>query len=475
MKAIIRCCCPCCLRGEPEEKARVKVSYDDEKSPNHTEESVRLLKPDEQPEDAIKENEETVKKDDDTPETNHNEEDEDSPKNRTRDILEMTKENSEDDGSEVVEYVDENGRRVRRIVKKTITTTISIRSGSSGDGTNNVKTETTEITVGGNGQDKNSVFQPRKLQERDVFLDFDTTPKAREERLINFEVKGEAFPKHDVKTVENKGYTTTITTGSPGGKTEGNSYSSVYKRTVVTKTIGGPENRSVVEHSTTSSRGEGEQPIWVVKKEKSKFDVPEWMEESKSPEEKRKNPELSDISVQLKYPGGYKSQMKEPDEKANESKIRPAVATREKPDISILSLEKIARENEKKKDEIKGSEKTEVQSTPPLADKEADDDDEDEEEEDEEEDEEEYDEFEEEIVVMEVTRKARFPKALETPKPEPEKVGVPIEDLLEIPTLQVQQESAPVDELFFEEKIEAVERQPQVFSEAPDFSSFGLQ
>ena len=76
---------------------------------------------------------------------------------------------------------------------------------------------------------------------------------------------------------------------------------------------------------------------------------------------------------------------------------------------------------------------------------------------------------------MEVTRKARFPKALETPKPEPEKVGVPIEDLLEIPTLQVQQESAPVDELFFEEKIEAVERQPQVFSGAPDFISFGLQ
>ena len=78
------------------------------------------------------------------------------------------------------------------------------------------------------------------------------------------------------------------------------------------------------------------------------------------------------------------------------------------------------------------------------------------------------DEFDGEVVVMDVKRQESFPEWLENLKPEPEKVGVPIEDILEIPTLQKEQESAPEDELFIEEKIEAVECPQGVFCELPD-------
>ena len=89
---------------------------------------------------------------------------------------------------------------------------------------------------------------------------------------------------------------------------------------------------------------------------------------------------------------------------------------------------------------------------------------------DDEESEEEYDEFEEEIVIMDVRRKSIWRKWLEHPQPQPEKKGVPIEDLIEIPSLQEKTQESSLDEFLMEEKIEPVERQP-VSCEPPDLSS----
>ena len=66
-----------------------------------------------------------------------------------------------------------------------------------------------------------------------------------------------------------------------------------------------------------------------------------------------------------------------------------------------------------------------------------------------------------------------FPEWLENiSQSVPEELGVPIEDTLRIPCRQVQNDLAPGDELFVEEKIEAVERPPVFCFELPDFSSF---
>ena len=64
---------------------------------------------------------------------------------------------------------------------------------------------------------------------------------------------------------------------------------------------------------------------------------------------------------------------------------------------------------------------------------------------------------------MEVRRKPRFHKALEIAKPVKEKAGIPIEDLLELPTIEVAQESAP-DQNLIDEKVEAEERQPTAYA-----------
>lgn len=488
----------------------MKVAYGNANpSKPEAEENEALLKPIEQPQDEVNENGDTVKENvEETSDQNQNDNEEDeggdmdgdvieytdengrkvrrvvkktvtttvtrsgsggdeSPKNLTREILEKTVEKPEpdiDENTEVMEYVDENGRRVRRIVKKKIITTISTKRGTIENGSNGVTTQTTEITSGGNGAEKQTTsFQlegkPRTVQEKDVFLHFDTKPPAKEERRVDVQNKGLAFP------VENKGHTT-ITSESSGRSKDGDSYSSVYKRTVVTKTIGGGDNQSVVEHSTTSFGRDDGHPIVVVKKDGRQIEVPDWMEERNSPATQRKQVENSDISIHLKYPGDYAAEKKQREEKANERVIRPEVAKRDKPDISILSLEDAVKEREKEKEEVRSA-----PTQPALAGDEGDDEDEDEDEDDEDdEDDEEYDEFEEEIVVMEVNRKLAFPKGLEIPKPESKKEGAPIEDLLDVPTLQMEQESSPVDELLLEEKIKPVERPPVAYSELPHLS-----
>ena len=216
------------------------------------------------------------------------------------------------------------------------------------------------------------------------------------------------------------------------------SYSSVYERSDATKFIGRGNNRRFLEPVTKSSDRSDELPIVPVMKKKNQFDVPEWMVEQKSPGTERRDVDISDINAFLKYPSNYFPRRKELGDKVKESKIYSEVAKREKQDIPMLPAEE---DDEEESDE----EETDDEGS-----------------------EEESDEFEEEIVVMNVRRNPLWRKGLQIPKPEPEKVGIPVEDLLEIPTLEAKQESAP-DELLIDEKIEFVERPPVVHAEVADF------
>ena len=186
-------------------------------------------------------------------------------------------------------------------------------------------------------------------------------------------------------------------------------------------------------------------PVIPVQREKPALVTPEWMEERSLPETRCRNPEVLDINSLLKYPNSFVPKMVSPDptKVQYESTIRPEVAKR---DNSVPVLQEF------------------------------DDDDDDDEEE---EEEEEYDEFEEVIVILDVKRKPVWHRGLETPKAEPQKVGVPIQDLLQLPTPGVIRESAQsklsIDSngnniIIIDEKIESVQR-PTVVQEAQALAS----
>ena len=376
-----------------------------------------------------------------------------------------------DENTEVREYVDENGRRVRRIVKTITTTSTRI---SSKNGPSNVATETKEIKSGGHDPDKIKILinfgggmprpseehtklqfetKPRAIQEKEVFLHFGSKPPATQESHVNVDIKGQPFQTHNINMFERKGHTT-ITTGTSAGDNPA-ATDTVYQRSVITKTIGGGDGgTTIVERSTKTSSHGGEDPIMIVKKEKSQINVPEWMVEQSSPEAKDKTAEMSDINIHLKYSSDYNPKKKDLEPSVNESRIQSEVAKRDKPDISMLTLGDVVKEMEKGDEEE--TKKTEEKPAPPqVAAEEAEDDDED----DDDDDDSEVDEFEEEIVVMEVRRKPRYHKALEIPAPVKEKVGIPIEDLLELPTMEGAQESVP-DKTLIEEKVVAVKLEP---------------
>ena len=179
-------------------------------------------------------------------------------------------------------------------------------------------------------------------------------------------------------------------------------------------------------------------PVLPVQKDKRAFVTPEWMEERPSPKTKRRNPEVSDIDILLNYANSYVPKMDAPDPRKvrYESTIRPEVAKRNN-------------------------------TVPVLQDFEDDD------------DEDEYDEFEEEIVIVDIQRKPAWNRGLDLPRSEPQKVGVPIEDLLQLPTQKAKQESAQ-DKLsidnnsndinIIDEKIESVQRLA-VLQEAQNWAS----
>lgn len=452
MKAFWRRCCPCCIRGEPEEKPRVKVSYGDARSPKQApEETVALLKPEEQHRDAINENGHTVKAKggESSDQNKHDEEKEAEPPSETK------QEDNEDNDKK-----DEDTGEAMKVNAERNTDTDNRK------GTKTVTTATMEASSA--GESRNST--------REILEDAHNKSKRNEDEETEIVEYVDKYGRRIRRRIVKKIVTTTITTkkgsgedGSESGKKDGDSDSSVYKKSVVTKKMDGDENRSELQRSTTSSDDKNQ--IVVVKTDR-KIDMPDWMEESKSPGTKRQNLDSSDISIHLKYPTKDVTDKKEPGEKAKESKIQAELAKRDRPDISIDDdLKDLLKHKENEKPEVKRTEKA-MKPAPPEP---TPDDDEDDENEDDEDEEGEYDEFEEEIVIIEVNRKYRFPKGMEAPKPVPEKVGIPIEDLLEIPIMQIQQESTPDDKhLMEEEDIESTERPPIVFSE-PDWTLLNKQ
>ena len=265
-----------------------------------------------------------------------------------------------DENTEVREYVDENGRRVRRIVKTITTTRISSKNGPS-----NVTTETKEIKSGGHDPDKIVInfgggvprpaeehtklqfeTKPRATQEKEVFLQFGNKPPATQESHVKVDIKGQPFQTHNINMFERRGHTT-ITTGTSAGDNPA-ATKTVYQRSVITKTIGGGDGgTTIVERSTKTSSHGGEDPIMVVKKQKSEINVPEWMVEQSSPEAKDKTAEMSDINIHLKYSSDYNPKKKDLEPSVNESRIHPEVAKRDKPVISMLTLGDVVKEKEK--------------------------------------------------------------------------------------------------------------------------------
>ena len=169
-------------------------------------------------------------------------------------------------------------------------------------------------------------------------------------------------------------------------------------------------------HPTMSADHGDESSVVVIQKEKPAYVTPEWMEERPSPETKRRNPDILDINILLKYPSGYVPIKSTPDPRRvqYESTIRPEVAKRDN-------------------------------SAPMLRDEDFEDDDD--------------DAFEEVIVVVDVQRKPIWRKGLAKPKPERPKFGAPIHNLLQLPTRRAKREPVP-DRLFTDEKIESVQRHP---------------
>ena len=67
----------------------------------------------------------------------------------------------------------------------------------------------------------------------------------------------------------------------------------VKERSVTTKMIGGGEHRRFIEHFTKSFRTTDRGCY----QDKSRIDVPKWMEERKSPRTKQRDVDISDINV----------------------------------------------------------------------------------------------------------------------------------------------------------------------------------
>ena len=241
-----------------------------------------------------------------------------------------------------------------------------------------------------------------------------------EHREVRMEMEGSSHGSHDMQAFSRQDHASmTEPRQWYSGNNRSINYSSFDQPSLVREMIGGgkamTEGWRAVGHPTMSADRDDESSVIVVQKEKPAFVTPEWMEERPSPKTKRRNPDVLDINILLKYPSGYVPKRSAPDPRRvqYESTIRPEVAKRDN-------------------------------SAPVLRDEDFDDDD---------------DEFEEVIVVVDVQRKPLWRKGLAKPKPERPKFGVPIHNLLQLPTRRVKRQPAP-DNLFTDEKLESVQRPP---------------
>ena len=231
-------------------------------------------------------------------------------------------------------------------------------------------------------------------------------------------MEGSSYGSHDTREFSRQDHASMTESRSwHSVNNRGINYNSHNQPTLATEMIGGGKAMRAMGHPTMSADSDDESSVVVVQKEKPTFVTPDWMEERPSPETKRRNPDVLDINILLKYPSGYVPKRNTPDPRKvqYESTIRPEVANRDN-------------------------------STPVLRVEDFEDDDDD-------------DEFEEVIVVVDVQRKPLWRKGLAKPKPERPKFGVPIHNLLQLPTRRVKREPAP-DNLFTDEKVESVQRPP---------------
>ena len=252
-----------------------------------------------------------------------------------------------------------------------------------------------------------------------------------EPREVKMEMEGSSYRSHDMQAFSRQDHASmTESRQWYSGTNRGIYYSSFKQPSLESKMIGGDramtEDWRVMGHPTMSADRDEESSVVVVQREKPAFVTPEWMEERPSPETRRRNLEVLDINILLKYPSSYAPKRNAPDPRKlqYESTIRPEVAKRDN-------------------------------SAPVLRDEDFEEDDD--------------DEFEEEIIVVDVQRKPLWRKGLAKPKPERPKVGVPIHHLLQLPARRVKQESVP-DRFFIDEKVESVQRPPMNY-EAVDLKS----
>ena len=328
-----------------------------------------------------------------------------------------------------------------------------------------------------------------------------------EHREVKMEMERASYRSHDMQAFSRQNHASmTESRQWYSGTSRGIYYSSFNQPSLESKMIGGnrakTEDWRVMGHPTMSADQGDESSVVVVQKEKPAFVTPEWMEERPSPETRRRNPEVLDINILLKYPSSYVPKRNAPDPRKlqYESTICPEVAKRdnavpvlpvqrEKPefvtpewmeerqspetkhrnpevfmDINILLTYPsgyIPKRNapDPRKIQYESTIRPEVakrdNSAPMLRDEDFEDDDD--------------DEFEEEIIVVDVQRKPLWRKGLAKPKPERPRVGVPIHHLLQLPARRVKRESAP-DRFFIDEKVEPVQRPPMNY-EAVDLKS----
>lgn len=260
---------------------------------------------------------------------------------------------------------------------------------------------------------------------------FQSASKQQKRSLVGMVTnESSAFPKNGVKSYNVKLFTITkMSSESFSYTSTNNHYSTFHEFTVLSEITGGDgENRRFIEHFTKSFGVRVKQQIVIVMREKPEEEVTQQMQELESSTKELNNANVLSISDLLKYPSDYA-----PKRKVSKTKVREGDIQLEKSKFNKMDVTVSVEEDE------------------------------------EEESDEEYDEFEEEIVIVDVRRKPLWRKGLEIPKPPPEKVGVPIEDLLEILTLNKTQESCP-DELLINEKVDYVENPPVLNAEFPGLS-----
>lgn len=230
-------------------------------------------------------------------------------------------------------------------------------------------------------------------------------------------MEGSSYGSHDTRAFSRQDHTSVTESRLwYSVANRGINYNSFNQPLRASEMIGGDKVMRSMGHPTMSADLDDESSVVVVQKEKPALETPDWMEERPSPEPKRRNPDVLDINILLKYPSSYvpKSNAPDPRRVQYESAIRPEFAKRDN-------------------------------ATPVLRDEDFDDDDD--------------DEFEEVIVVVDVQRKPLWRKGLAKPKPQRPKFGVPIHNLLQLPTRRLKREPAP-DNLLTDEKVESVQRPP---------------